>query len=140
MSTIAESSSIEPSGPDADPFVQAYPEHTEFWQAAERGVLLLKTCRACGRVHWIPRAICPLCHSTEVEWREASGKATLYAFSSMQRVEPAYTVAYVRLDEGPTLLTNIEGVGHDGWRIDQPLSVRFQRAPQGRSYPIFVPA
>lgn len=125
---------------DNDPFAQAYPEHLAFWQAAEQGKLLLRTCCNCHRPHWYPRVVCPLCGSTDTEWREASGAGTLYAFSVMRRVEQPYAVAYVRLAEGPTLLTNIETDQLDGLRIDQPVRVRFRRAEEGRLMPVFAPA
>ena len=34
-------------------------------------------CRACGKVHWYPRAICPFCQSSEIEWSQASGNGTI---------------------------------------------------------------
>ncbi|MGE8318824.1 MAG: Zn-ribbon domain-containing OB-fold protein [Comamonas sp.] len=129
-----------PTSFEHDPFAQAYPEHLVFWQAAEQGRLLLRTCRSCNRPHWYPRVLCPLCGSTDTEWREASGDGTLYAFSVMRRVEQPYAVAYVRLAEGPTLLSNIETEALNSLRIGQPVHVRFRRADEGRLMPVFAPA
>ncbi|MHA7598778.1 Zn-ribbon domain-containing OB-fold protein [Alicycliphilus sp. T452] len=129
-----------PTSFEHDPFAQAYPEHLAFWQAAEQGRLLLRTCRSCNRPHWYPRVVCPLCGSTDTEWREASGDGTLYAFSVMRRVEQPYAVAYVRLAEGPALLTNIETDQLDSLRIGQPVRLRFRRAEEGRLMPVFAPA
>ncbi len=44
---------------EQDPFAAAFPETREFWAAAERGELLLKSCDDCGRAHWYPRARVP---------------------------------------------------------------------------------
>lgn len=122
-----------------DPFAQAYPEHLAFWEAAARGSLLIKTCCTCGKAHWYPRVICPLCGSCDTEWREASGRGSLYAFSVMRRVQQPYAVAYVRLTEGPTLLTNIETADLDSLRVDQPVRVQFRPSNEGRAMPVFVP-
>ena len=126
-------------GPENDPFALAYPEHMAFWHAAERNQFLLRTCRTCNQPHWYPRMICPLCGSIDTEWREASGAATIYAFSVMRRIEQPYVVAYVRLVEGPSLLTNIETDDFSALRIGQPVRVHFKRASEGRMMPIFTP-
>ena len=123
-----------------DPYAAAYPESLPFWQAAAHGRLLLKTCKSCERPHWYPRVVCPFCRSTELEWREASGRGTIYTCSVMRRVEQPYVLAYVRLAEGTTLLTNIVDCDPDSVRIGQEVQVRFRPAPEGRSMPVFAPA
>jgi hypothetical protein len=123
----------------ADPYVAAYPETLPFWQAAAEGRLLLKFCRLCGRTHWYPRALCPHCHSADLEWREASGKGTVYSFTVVRRAEPPYVLALVRLDEGTTLLTNIVDCDPDSVRIGQRVALCFRPAREGRSMPYFRP-
>ena len=78
-----------------------------YWQAARAGRLLLKLCRACGKSHYYPRPLCPFCMSSDTEWREASGKGSIYSWSVERRATPPYAIAFVALAEGPTLLTNI---------------------------------
>ncbi|MCC6472889.1 MAG: Zn-ribbon domain-containing OB-fold protein [Burkholderiales bacterium] len=84
-----------------------HPEVQEFWNALPQGRFLLRACRACGRAHWYPRAICPHCASSDTEWREASGRGTIYTYSIMRRVSEPFAIAYVTLAEGPTIMTNI---------------------------------
>src|SRR5882724_10744037 len=83
-------------------------ETERFWKAAEAGKLLYGYCLACNEPHYYPRSLCPFCFSSRVEWREASGKATVYSYSIMYRspTEP-YTIAYVTLADGPRVLTNL---------------------------------
>ena len=54
----------------------------------------------------------------------------------MRRAEVPYVVAYVTLDEGPSMLTNIvdadADADADAIRIGQRVAVRFQRARAGR--------
>lgn len=127
-------------GFEQDAYAAAYPETRPFWEAAAEGRLLLKACRACGRAHWYPKVVCPFCHSDDLEWREASGRGTIYTYSVMRRVEVPYVLAYVTLEEGPTLMTNIVDCDVDSVRIGQSVQVRFRQAPQGRTVPVFAPA
>ena len=125
---------------DTDPFSAAYPETREFWAAAADGRFLLKTCSKCERAHWYPRVICPLCGHAETEWRPASGEGSLYAFSPARRADPPYILAYVTLDEGPTVLTNVVDAEAGNLKIGQRLKVKFQPAAEGRMMPFFAPA
>lgn len=124
---------------ESDPFAAAYPETSEFWAAAADGRLLLNTCQDCGRAHWYPRAVCPMCGSTRLQWTEASGRGTVYAFSPARRADPTYILAYVTLEEGPTVMTNIIDAEPESLQIGQAVSVQFQAADDGRMMPYFRP-
>ena len=91
-----------------------------FWDAAREGRFVVPVCSACGRAHWYPRAICPFCASDKIEWREASGRGTIYTFSVMRRVKEPYAIAHVTLAEGPTMLTNIVDCDFDGCASGRP--------------------
>ncbi len=123
-----------------DPFAAAYPETTEFWSAAADGRLLLKTCDDCNKAHWYPRAVCPMCGSSKLSWTEASGRGKVYAFSPARRADPTYTLAYVTLDEGPTVMTNIVDAEPEALQIGQTVQVQFKPATEGRMMPFFAPA
>src|SRR5690606_22198762 len=123
-----------------DPFAAAYPETSEFWEAAAQGRLLLKHCIDCGKAHWYPRIACPLCGGQRLEWRQSSGRGTLYAYSRARRADPPYILAYVTLEEGPMLMTNIVDARFEDLRIGQPVALRFRPAEEGRMMPFFAPA
>ena len=78
--------------------------------------------------------------STIKEYKPASGKATIYSFSVMRRVDEPYAVAYVTLEEGPTLMTNIVDCDLDKLRIDQSVRVVFKPTEGGPPLPMFTPA
>jgi uncharacterized OB-fold protein len=124
---------------EQDPYVAAFPENREFWAAAAEGRLLLRTCDDCGRAHWYPRAVCPLCASARLRWTQATGRGTVYAFSPARRAEPRYVLAYVTLDEGPTLMTNLVDSEPEDLRIGQRVEVRFLPSAEGRPMPFFAP-
>jgi len=100
---------------------------------------LLKKCDDCGETHWYPRAICPHCSSSNTCWYEGSGKGKIYSFSVMRRVEIPYVMAYVTLDEGVSLLTNIVECDFDNLSIDQDVEVVFRATQGDQALPLFRP-
>jgi uncharacterized OB-fold protein len=115
-------------------------ETAPFWAAAARGVLLVKSCAACGQAHYYPRARCPYCLSPDTEWRETKGEGVIYTLSVMRRGPKApYALAYVTLDEGPAVLTNIVDCDLDALEIGQRVKVKFQAVEDGRHVPMFTP-
>ncbi len=66
-------------------------ETERFWKAAEDGKLLYGYCLACNEPHYYPRSLCRSASPAGVEWREASGKATVYSYSIMYRSRPGPT-------------------------------------------------
>jgi uncharacterized OB-fold protein len=113
------------------------PETRRFWEAAAEGEYLLKTCRGCGETHYYPRALCPFCLSAETEWTPSKGQGEIYSYSSTRRDGTLHIIAYVTLDEGPTVLTNIVGSEADRIRIGARVKLKFQAGPDGRALPMF---
>lgn len=119
------------------PLVNA--ENRPYFEAAAQGRLLLKHCSACREAHFYPRALCPHCASERTEWREAAGTGTLYSFSVMRHGVP-FAIAYVTLDEGVTMLTNLVDCDLDALRIGQKVRAVFKPAEDGTVIPMFTPA
>ncbi len=116
------------------------PETARFWEAAAKGKLLVKTCAACGRAHHYPRPLCPFCGSGQTEWKESAGRGVIYTFSVMRRASPPYAIAYVTLDEGVTMMTNLVDCDFDALRIGQPVRVVFAASDGGPPVPMFTRA
>jgi uncharacterized protein len=115
------------------------PETKPFWDAAAAGRLLLGKCRACGKVHYYPRTICPFCFSAETEFLAASGAGVVYSFSIMRRTTPPYAIAYVTLAEGVTMMTNIVDCDLDAIRIGQAVRLVWKPSEGGPPVPMFTP-
>lgn len=131
MTTMSQDRPL--SAPIVDPATKA------FWQATQQRSLRLKRCTGCGKTHWYPRLLCPYCLG-ETEWREASGKGAIYSVSVTRRAGPIpYAIAYVSLDEGVTMLTNIVDCDLDSLRIGQRVRVVFKPAEDGAMVPMFTP-
>lgn len=116
------------------------PENTPFWSAAREHKLLVRFCSSCDQPHWYPRALCPYCMG-ETDWREASGCGTIYSFSVTRKAGPqAFCIAYVTLDEGTTMMTNIVDCDLDQVRIGQRVEVVFKPTEEGAPpVPMFKP-
>jgi len=121
------------------PAPRALPESQAFWTAADEGRLLVKTCTDCGEPHFYPRDICPHCLSDRTEWLQAAGTGQVYSFSTMGKGEAAYTLAFVALDEGVTLMTNLVDCDPKAVSIGQRVRVVFQPSEGGHAVPMFTP-
>jgi len=116
-------------------------ENQPFFEAAAQGRLLIKKCAACGEHHYYPRALCPHCFSERTEWVESRGTGTIYSYSVLRRGVPVpYCIAYVTLDEGVTMLTNIVDCDLDSVRIGQKVKLAFKPSDGGAPVPMFAPA
>ena len=120
------------------------PETQPFWDATARGQLVLPRCKTCTTVIWYPRAICPACHSMEIEWFDASGRGTIYSYTVVRRGGYAgggdYVLAYVELEEGPRILTNIVDCDPAVLACGQPVEVLFHDTGEGTALVRFRPA
>ncbi len=118
----------------------AYPDNEAFWAAAREGRLLIKRCTACEKVHWYPRALCPFCGSERTQWTQSKGRGTVYSVSVTRRVGPVpYAIAYVTLDEGVTMMTNIVDCDLDAVRIGDKVELIFKPTDGGPPVPMFHP-
>lgn len=127
------------------PAPRVTPETERFWEATDDKILLLKRCDECGDAHHYPRSRCPFCFSGNLEWEEASGDGTVYTYTvTHQNGEPydkatPYVLAYVELDEGPRIMTNVVGVEPDDVCVGQEVTVVFDETEGGYALPRFTP-
>jgi len=132
------------------PVPEVNPETEPFWAATARGELLVKQCEECASLIWYPRSVCPDCGSLRTRWRPVSGRGRVYSYTVNHRGEGPYrdcgpyVLAYVELDEGPRLMTNI--VAADGGRLGDgelavglPVEVAFHDTGEGSALPRFRP-
>lgn len=112
-----------------------------YFHAAADGKLLIKKCGTCHKYHHYPRALCPYCFSPDVFWTEAGGAGTIYSCSVLGRADSLpHCIAYVELDEGPRMLTNIVDCDLDTVKIGQRVRITFKMTVGGVSLPMFIPA
>ena len=117
-----------------------------FWEASKEHKLVLQRCQLTGKCFFPPAPVSPFTGRPEWEWIEASGAGELWSFVVFHqnyfdgmKDELPYPVAMVKLDEGPFLLTNMDGMAASEARIGMRLSVRFPGGPDGFVLPQFGP-
>jgi uncharacterized OB-fold protein len=119
-------------------------ENRWFWEACARHELVLQKCVRCSRIRFYPRALCPSCLSSETRYLRASGRGKVYTFtvthqnqSTGFRDELPYVMAYVELEEGPRILTNIVKTPPDDVKIGMPVEVVFEDIDEALAIPKF---
>lgn len=128
------------------PPVIVNPETKRYWDGAAEGILFLPKCEDCGHIVWYPRSICPKCGSRHLAWIEGCGRGTIYSYTVIHRGEGAYknatpyVVAYVELEEGPRVYTNIVDCDPESVAIGQAVEIVFANADEGGALPRFRPA
>ncbi len=117
-----------------------------YWDAVKDGQLTYQVCNACDSVVFTPRSHCTECGAEDLDRRVSAGEGTIYTYSVVRqnRVPAfaelgAYALAYVDLDEGFRMLTNIVGVADPtkDVAIGQRVRVEFEAQDTG-DYPIPV--
>ena len=129
-------SSVEP------PFMSAYSK--PFWDGVAQHQLRLPWCTSCGEPHFPPRPFCPHCWEDTIEWRTASGRGTLYTFTTVRANPPSafrepHDADRVRneLAEGDVqLMTHLEG-DLEGVECDAEVEVTWKQL-HGRTLPAFT--
>ncbi len=129
----------------ADPRIDE--ETRAFWEGCGRHELVLQRCADCGTVQHRPRALCASCLSGEIEHFVASGRGQVYTFTVTQqnnargfREACPYVLAYVELEEGPRLLTNVVDCDPEFVRIGMPVVADFTPPDNDLAVPRFRPA
>jgi uncharacterized OB-fold protein len=128
-------------GPDAvtAPFFAACREHR----------FVVPRCTSCGTYRFPPSAFCPNCNSTEVEWAESTGFATLYSFTIVRHpVIPEmldyvpYVIAVVDIEgmPGARVVTNVVDCDPDSLRVGDRLEVWWHDCSPEVTIPRFTPA
>jgi len=117
-----------------------------FWDGASAGVLMLQRCADCGKVHFYPRHLCPNCHSSALEWFQASGEGHIHTYAVQHRgfggyaQEVPYVTAFIDLNEGDRMLTVLRGVDAskpESIKIGAKVRIEFEEASDDIHIPFF---
>ncbi|MGE3075981.1 MAG: Zn-ribbon domain-containing OB-fold protein [Dehalococcoidia bacterium] len=133
------------------PYTKPIPEPGDpltqpFWDAAKQDKFVLPRCTDCNRAHWYPRFICPHCHSTNIEWFDASGDGFIHTFAVQHRAfggwadETPFVTAYIDLAEGDRMFTVLRGVDAtkpETIKIGAKVKVEFEAASEDVHIPFW---
>jgi len=123
-----------------------------FWDATRERRYLVQWCSACATPIFYPREVCPACLSADsLEWRQSSGRATVYAVSVQHRpANPTmadrvpYAVALVEVDAGDgastiRVMSNVVNCDPQSIRVGDAVSLTWEELSDGRNLPQFEP-
>ncbi len=117
-----------------------------FWAATKNEELTYQQCDDCETVIFYPRRHCTKCLGNSLTWHTASGRGTIYTYSVVRqsyhpffRGRVPYAVAWIDLDEGPRLLSEVVGMEEPGsLEIGQRVKVIWE-SHEELAVPLFTP-
>ena len=125
------------------------PQATEtsepFWEATKEQRFLVQWCGACNAAIFYPREVCPQCLSSDsLEWRESTGKGTIYAASVQEKpANPTmadrvpYVVALVELEDGIRIMSNVINCPPYDATVGKSVQLTWEPLSDGRHLPQF---
>lgn len=104
------------------------PEKTYF-DFLEGGRFMIQRSASSGRYVYYPRVAEPVTGATDLEWVAPSGLGTVYSAVTVRRKPPDvdFNVSVIELDEGPKLLSRVEGVDPGTVKIGMRVRARIAR-------------
>jgi len=116
-----------------------------FWDGARRHELMAYKCLNCGQYYW-PAVHCMVCKKPEMEWVKISGKGEIFTFTIIHRAshpawqaEIPYNVSWVKLDEGPIILSKITGCENEDLYLGMRVEAVFDDVTEEVTLPMFRP-
>ena len=116
-------------------------DNRPFLSGWREGKLMLQQSRTGGRPFFYPRPICPYTGSTDLVWKEASGRGHVISYSIVHRPNhPAFlqdvpiVLAEIMLEEGASLLARVTTDDPDG--VKSGSAVELLPMPAAARYPL----
>ncbi len=101
-----------------------------YWRLRNQRYRLEGTvCSVCGQKSFPPRCVCDSCKSDRLQAYRFSGKGQIYSFSTIFQAPDTfdkdipYSIALVKLDEGPLITTQLADVKPEDIRIGQKVEM-----------------
>ena len=113
----------------------------DFQKFLEQGSFRIQRSRSSGRHVFYPRVAEPLTGATDLEWVEASGRGHVYSTTVIRQKPPTpnYNLALVDLEEGPRMMTRVEGIAPEQVKIGMAVKAKIVRE-EDRPLLVFEPA
>lgn len=105
-----------------------------------KGEFMIQRCDSCSNPVFYPRYLCPACGSSQLSWIKPSGAGTVYSTTVMRRRAESggdYNVCLVQLNEGPRLMSRIEGVPPSQVRIGMAVTARVTNSSEDGFFVVF---
>ena len=98
----------------------------EYFAHLAQGRFMLQRSRDTGEFFFYPRVAAPVTGARDLEWAEASGRGTVHAVTIMRPKPPQapFNVVLVDLEEGPRMMSRVEGLPPEAVRIGMSVQAR----------------
>jgi len=113
----------------------------QFFAFLAEGRFMIQRSRESGRCFFYPRVAEPLTGCTDLEWVEAQGRGTVYSTTVVRQKPPTpnYNLALIDLEEGPRVMSRVEGLAPEEVRIGMVVKAKIIRESD-RPLLVFEPA
>jgi uncharacterized protein len=113
----------------------------EYFEHVAAGRFMIQKSRSTGGHVFYPRVAEPGTGATDLEWVQASGRGTVYSTTTIRQKPPTphYNLALIDLEEGPRMMSRVEGIAPEAVRIGMAVTARIVREGE-QSLVVFVPA
>ncbi|HEY8156644.1 MAG TPA: bifunctional MaoC family dehydratase N-terminal/OB-fold nucleic acid binding domain-containing protein [Myxococcota bacterium] len=116
-----------------------------WWEAVDRGELLIQKCSECGALRHPPRPMCPACQSTVWSGIPSKGRGTVYSYVVMRHPPiPGYDyplpIAVIDLEEGTRIVSNVVGCKPEDVYIGMKVKLSIENVDEDLKLPLFRPA
>jgi uncharacterized OB-fold protein len=110
----------------------------EFIRYLEAGKVMASRCKKCGATYFPPKADCPTCLSSEVEWFEVKGGGKLRSYSKVNygptgfEADAPYILALGEFDGVQILARLSRDIGENDIKVGMSLTVSPVKLPNDR--------
>jgi uncharacterized OB-fold protein len=152
--SVAEAAAVpeapkKPSAPPLPFLLDFFPLEGEkqtrlsaFFDNLRAGRLTTTRCRKDGKLSWPPRVVCPVCHTSELDWVDVPADGRIYAFSAVlmgaplgMESEVPFVVGLVEIDGVPfRMFGRIVGTPWDRCHVGQKVRAEPYDLPDGRVF------
>ena len=106
------------------------------WASISAGGLKLQRCANCATWLYPPGPSCPKCLSCDLVWTPVSGRGKIVSWVVFHRhylpaYPPPYNAIAVRLEEGVTMISNLEGAMPEDGCIGRAVRLVYVTMPDG---------
>jgi uncharacterized OB-fold protein len=112
---------------------------TDFITQLEAGKVMATRCRQCGGSYFPPKADCPRCLSSDVEWFEVKSQGKLLSYTVVNygptgfENDAPYILALVRFDEGIQIMARLSrDIAEKDIKVGMGLKVKPARLADNR--------
>jgi uncharacterized protein len=118
-----------------------------FWDSLREHQVRVQRCGDCGAYRYIPKDLCPRCHSERATWTPVSGEGEVYTYTVVRRAptpayqaDTPYVLAHVTMAEGFRMIARLAGAEPQHVRIGLPVVIAYEDVTPEWTLFIFRPA